>query len=107
MIFLVLGVVVGLLVASVSLNLILWYTRRSYTAIWRDRAREAEDKAHAAELRSEQQINAMLDRVSTSSRVELIPGSGQVDLEARKYITDEAHDDEHWNDFRNVPEDES
>lgn len=59
------------------------------------------DRARAAELRSAQQIDAMLDRISTEPRLELRPAStAVVEPSTRKYIADHPADDEAWNDYR-------
>lgn len=65
------------------------------------------DRARAAELRSAQQIDAMLDRISTEPRLELRPASGSVviDPKVRKYITDHEADDQAWNEYRESSED--
>lgn len=102
-----LGVLGGLLIASLALNMMLWYTRREYVADWRRRTREAEDAKHAAEIRSAQQIDAMLERISTAPRLEVAPGRSTAELQEKTYISDEPYMDDAWNDFRGVPEDES
>lgn len=98
---LLVGVLIGLLAASLLGNLALWYTRREFVAAWRERARAAEDKAHAAELRASQQIDAMLDRVRTSDRLTMAgPASATINPDERKFISDFPHDDDAWNEYR-------
>lgn len=98
---LLVGVLIGLLLASILGNLALWYTRREFVAAWRDRARAAEDKAHAAELRASQQIDAILDRVRTSDRMTMAgPASPEINPDERKFISDFPHDDDVWNEYR-------
>lgn len=105
---LLVGVLIGLLIASLLGNLALWYTRREFVAAWRERARTAEDKAHAAELRASQQIDAMLDRIRTDDRLTMsaVAPSPTINPDERKYISDYPHDDETWNEFRGSGEDE-
>lgn len=99
----VIGLLAGLLIASVALNLALWVTRLENTKVWRQRARDAEDARKAAELRSGEQIDAMLERISTSPRLEVLPASAPpVDPGERRFISDLPYDDAAWNEFRGV-----
>lgn len=105
----IIGLLVGLLAASILLNLFLYGHRRGLATMWRERAREAEDAKHAAELRSDEQIDAMLARVA-SRQIELRPATPvhDIDPDARLYIADtDVSGDAAWNDFRGEPEPES
>lgn len=65
------------------------------------------DRIHATELRSAQQIDAMLERISTAPRIEVrpAPAAPTTTPDAQHYITDEPYMDEAWNDFRTTPAD--
>lgn len=64
------------------------------------------DAARAAELRSAQQIDAMLDRISTSPRIEVRPAVA-TGLSERPYISDEPYHDGAWNDLRGVSDEDA
>lgn len=65
------------------------------------------DRAAATELRSAQQIDAMLERISTQPRLEIAPGSAQKPpLQERRYIADHPADDVTWNEYRGEPSDD-
>lgn len=76
-----LAVVVTLLVVSVALNVAYHFDRRRFEHAWLARETSALDRAHAAELRSQQQIDAMLDRVSTKSHLDLAKPVMTVDVD--------------------------
>lgn len=101
MMYLFLGASLGLLVASLALNGFLFYTRYDMASHWRNEAIASEDARKAAELRSAQQIDAMLDRVHTAE-LQLDPASPAVviDPAERKYIADHVADDQAWNEYR-------
>lgn len=106
MIYLLVGGLGGLLLASLVMNAMLWFTRRAPAAEWRARARAAEDRARATELRSSQQIDALLDRVSVAPRMGLQAGAmlGAVDPAVRTYVADE--DDTTWNELHGEAEED-
>lgn len=100
-----LGILIGLLVASVAANIALYVTRHRSAATWRQRARGAEDEARAAQLRSAEQIDALLDRVSTSPRIEFRPPAiPKIDPDEPKYIPETEDGDAAWNAFRGEPD---
>lgn len=100
----IIGLLAGLLFAALVFSGALWVTRLENTRAWRERAHRAEDAKHAAELRSAEQIDAMLDRISASSRIELSGGAvAQADPSARLYIPDTPDADAEWNDYRGEP----
>lgn len=105
---LIIGVLLALLAVSGAGNGLQYFLRSRSVSVARARVREAEDARHAAELRSYQQIDAMLDRISTSPRIEVRPPVDKVDLETRKYFsdTDTPDDVEAWNEYRGEPSNE-
>lgn len=99
--YLIFGAVLGLLVASLALNGALWFTRYKAADSWRERARAAEDAKKAAELRSAQQIDAMLDRVRSSAlTLDAAEPDVTIDPTARKFFADDQTDDFAWNDWQ-------
>lgn len=97
---LVVGLLVGLLLASMMLNGYLLWSRRYLSGAWQDRARRAEDAKNAAELRSGEQIDALLDRINTSPRLQVLPaGAPKVDPTVMTYIPDTLEGDEAWNEY--------
>lgn len=101
-----LGLAFGLLLASVMLNIFLYLHRQSLAAVWKQRAIQAEDAKHAAELRSAEQIDAMLARVASREITLRPPSPPKVDIEARRYIPDTIDGDAAWNEYRGEPDDE-
>lgn len=98
--FVIGGLVVGLLVSVILLIAQRHNHRRSLDAALRHETALL-DRARAAELRSAQQVDAMLERISTEPRFELRPASTAVaDPSQRKYIADHPADDAAWNEFR-------
>src|SRR5687768_12375940 len=98
---LIIGLVSCVLAVSLVANGALLYGRKLVTAAWSARWREAEDRANAAQVRSAEQIDAMLDRVATSERLELRdPTPEPPDATERAYISDFPYEDEAWNDLR-------
>lgn len=99
----VVAVLTTLLVVSLLLN---WYQRierRRFEATALIRETRALDAAHAAELRSKEQIDAMLDRINTSPRIEVRPPAiPEIDPNERTYIPD--YDVEAWNDHVGEPQ---
>lgn len=77
--------------------LALWLANAGVLLAW-----HLDNKRHAA------QTQAILDRISTEPRIELRPAPVQpvAAPDTRKYIADHSTDDEAWNDFRGVPDDE-
>lgn len=102
----ILGLVIGLLIASAALNVVLLRSRASRDHAWQERVRHADDARHASELRSAEQIDAILDRISTSPRLEVLPVTGgDVDPDERKHFSDfdtEIEQDA-WNEYRGEP----
>lgn len=98
------GVMGGLLLASLGGNLALWIIRNQLAEAWRNRALQAEDRAHAAELRRVESIDALLDRIRTSDRLEVVaPAPSKVDPDAVRYSPDTAGDFD-WNEFQGEAE---
>lgn len=95
----IIGLLLGLLIASLVTIGVLMYARRLYVEAVETRLQAAEDRSRAAELRSARQIDAMLDRVTTSPRMELRGPSSPPPSEGTKYIGDTPYHDEQWNDF--------
>lgn len=91
---------VGIVVAIVAARKVV---RR---ALVRETA--ARDQAHAAELRSVKQIDAMLDRISTAPRLDLDTAvkAKPALTSDRTYIADHAGDDAAWNEYRGEPEED-
>lgn len=84
------------------------YVVASRQAVRLAMAREtrALDAAHAAELRSAQQIDAMLDRISTAPRLELQPDVQIPPVsDEPAYISDEPYHDAEWNKYRGIEDD--
>lgn len=104
----IIGLLLGGLVSSLIVNAGLWFSRMSFTRIWRERAREAEDAKKASDLRCERQIDAMLERLHTSDRLELNGASqtATVDPAARRYIPDTEDADRAWDEYRGVERDD-
>jgi hypothetical protein len=101
-----LGLLAGLLLASLILNAYQRSNEKSLDKAWQFRWREAEDRANAAQVRSAEQIDAMLDRISTSPRLEVHePAPPLPDPTERPYISDFPYEDERWNDFRTPDKD--
>lgn len=93
------GLLGGVLFASVLLNVVQHLMLKGVARQSAVHIREANDRARAAELRAEKQIDTMLDRISTEPRIELrtvdtLPPLG----DEKPYISDLQYDDEHWND---------
>jgi hypothetical protein len=102
------GILVGLLAASLVALVAQWRAhRRSITAALQHEERLL-DRARAAELRSDQQIDRMLERVHTAPRLEMTQGATTVavDPAERTFISDLPTDDEAWNDLTGEAEDE-
>ena len=91
----------ALLLAIVGL-VIQHFTNRRTVALLMLREARALDSARAAELRSAQQIDALLDRVSTAPRIELrhVEPVPEPDTNAKHYIADHIADDAAWNEYR-------
>jgi hypothetical protein len=104
--YFIIGALAGLLVTSAAWNFALLKTRHSTTRVWRERARLAEDRQRAAELRAAQQIDAMLDRISSPVLAPAKPAMPEVDPTQRKHISDFPVDDDVWNEYRGNTEDE-
>ena len=105
MIFVV-GLLSGFLASAlVGLAVLFVSNRRAIAAALQHETRLL-DRARAAELRSAQQIDAMLERINTSPRIEVREASvaPKADAESVKYIADTPYMDEVWNDYRGETE---
>lgn len=101
------GILAGLLIASLGGNVAQYFYTRARTKSLRFDVRRAEDSRRAAELRKEEQIDAMLARISTSQRIEVAPPPAPpVDPDEPKYVSDEPYHDTIWNDYRGEPEED-
>lgn len=101
----IIAVLATLLAVSGEGNYLQKRSREHFEAYWMTRERRALDMAHAAELRSHEQIDAMLDRINTSPRIEVRPPlAPKVDLAERTYIAD--HDVAAWNEHVGEPVEE-
>lgn len=98
----VLGALAAALAISVVALVVQQRAHKSSISLALVQETRALDRAHAAELRSEQQIDAMLARISTTPRMDLSTGTvaSPVDPDRPKYISDEPYMDAAWNDFR-------
>lgn len=105
----IIGILAGLLVASLVLNIAQYAsTRRTVDAALQHEERLL-DRARGAELRAAQQIDAMLDRLHTTPRMTLAEAKVKVperDSGKRLYITDSPYMDEAWNDYRGIADEE-
>jgi hypothetical protein len=101
-----LAVVATLLVVSVVLNVLQYAHRRHFEDHWLSRETRALDRAHAAELRAGEQIDAMLDRVSKRDNLSLESAVPQLPplAEDKPYISDFEYDDERWNELHPDPD---
>ncbi len=97
--YLIIGLLLGLLLAALIVVGVMVYLFRDRDSVWRLRLREESDARKATELRSAAQIDAMLDRINTSPRLEMATATGNVDPEERTYFSDAPHDDADWNEF--------
>lgn len=97
---LVIGVLTGLLIAA---GVQAFVARRAYRADVRVAlAHEtvALDRARAAELRSAQQIDALLDRIGTTPRLEVAPAEHhEAPSPEPQYISDLPYMDGAWNEY--------
>ena len=102
------GVLAALLAASLIAHVISYFLHRGDILEYKRMLRAASDSVHAAELRSSQQIDAMLERISTAPRLDLSAASAvrPVDPEQKTFISDLPYDDERWNDYRGEPTEE-
>lgn len=99
------------ILATISVIAIVWAIVASHSVykVWKLAERRiiaANDRAHAAEIRAGQQIDTMLDRISTSPRLEVRTGVGTVDPAKQKYISDSPYMDQVWDDLRGQTEDD-
>lgn len=110
MIIVILSVISTLFAVSMAFNVYFVIHRERFEARWLSRETRALDRAHAAELRAGQQIDAMLERVSTAPRLELDAGQTavQIDPDARKYYADDDDpvEDRAWNEYRGEPDED-
>lgn len=104
------AVLATLLVVSLIANVSFFLTRRSVIAEWADRERQALDRAHGAELRSVQQIDALLERVHTAPRLDLEAGQQAVviDPAARRFFADDDDpvEERAWNKAHGEPDED-
>ena len=99
------GLLTGLLVASVIVNIAVTLDRRRQVRAALQHEQRLLDRAAAAEIRSAEQIDAMLDRIRTAPRLELQASApATVGLAERAYIPDTPDGDEEWNDYRGANE---
>jgi hypothetical protein len=105
----VIGALAAALVIALAALVAHIYSGRRTVRLALQQETRALDRAHAAELRSEQQINALLDRISTAPRIEVRPAESapQVKLGERRYIADHQADDAAWNEYRGEPAEEA
>lgn len=98
----------ALAIAVVGLVVQHFANKRSLRLVLAQETR-ALDRAHAAELRASQQIDAMLERIATQPRLELSTGTKLpvVDPDTPKYISDEPYMDEAWNNYRGVTDEDA
>lgn len=101
----VIGALAAALVVALGALVAQVYSCRRSIRLALQQETRALDRARAAELRSEQQINALLDRISTAPRIEVRPTveAPQVKLDERHYIADHQADDHAWNEYRGEP----
>ena len=109
--YIFLTIALTLLVVSLVANILFVFTRQRFERSWLARETRALDRAHAAELRAGQQIDAMLERVGTTPRLDLgaarsVPA---VDPDARRYFADDDDpvEDRAWNEYRGEPAEET
>lgn len=101
---LIIGVLAAFLFSSLLLNLVQHFMLRGVARSSARAITDANDRAHAAELRAADQIDAMLDRLKTAPRLDLITGRPDLPpLSQDPEITDEPFDDENWNNFVHEP----
>lgn len=102
---LIVGVLVGFLLASLAGNLVQWRAGRAQVAHWRFNAAREADARHAQEVRSARELHDLVERIGTSPRIELREHKpAPVDPDTPKYISDEAYHDEAWNEWTGEPE---
>lgn len=100
---LLVGLLAGLLIASLLGNFVAWYLWASRERMHKLALRDVEDARRAAEIRSGEQLDAMLDRISTSPRIEVLPAKAPpVNPEERLYFSDadSEAEQEAWNEYR-------
>jgi uncharacterized membrane protein YccC len=102
MLYIALGALAGLLLASVLINVFQYRIGRVAVKAALQHEERLLDRARATELRSDRQIDAMLARLSTAPRLELSEGeaAATVDLSERTFISDLPVDDVDWNELR-------
>jgi hypothetical protein len=92
--FIAIGLLAGLLLASLLVNFYL--LRHPIADAWATRARAAESQLHD-----------LLDRISASERIELSKAAPpRVDADAVRYIPDTPDADARWNEWRGEPEED-
>lgn len=104
-----LAVVATLLVVSAAINAYYFATRYRTVAYWTQREMKALDRARATELRSAEQIDAILERVHTAPRLDLETGRQAVviDPDARRFFADDDDpvEERAWNKAHGEPVD--
>lgn len=103
------GLLAGFLAASLACNLLQYRAHRAAIQAALQHEQRLLDRARGAELRSEQQIDTMLARVSTTPRLEIKEADTPrpaIDPNERLYISDLPTDDEAWNDHLGADPDE-
>jgi hypothetical protein len=96
------GALAAALLISAAGLVVQHFMNKRVVALLVLRETRALDTARAAELRSAQQIDALLDRVSTAPRIELSRAelTPEPDSSTRRYIADHVADDAAWNEYR-------
>ena len=99
-----LAVALTLLVISLGVNGYLFFSRRRFEQRWLVREIRALDRAHASELRAAEQIDAMLDRVSSAPGLEIREVVPLHDAEAGErrafFDDDDPTEQAAWNEYR-------
>ena len=102
-----LAITATLLVVSLSFNVYLLLSRRSFEEGWLARETRALDRAHAAEIRAGQQVDAMLDRFARDPHAEIVaklPDAIVNPEEHKAWFDDEDPvDQERWNEYHGEP----
>lgn len=103
----ILAVVATLLAVSLAANAYFALSRRRFEESWLARETRALDRAHAAELRAGQQVDAMLERFSRDPHAEVVAKVPDVIVnpEAHKAWFDDEDpvDQDLWNEYHGEP----
>lgn len=108
MLGIILAAVTTLLAVSLAVNAYFTLSRSRFEDRWLARETRALDRAHAAELRAGQQVDAILDRFSRDPHAMVVEKveDAIVDPGARKAWFDDEDpvDTEAWNEVHGEPE---